>query len=57
MQNLLTVEEVVQRIKNADSAPRQPQMLLSPKLRLEYQPHRPEFYVPKLTLTNFRSTT
>jgi hypothetical protein len=49
MQNFLTVEEVVQRIKKADSAPRLPQMLHSPKLRPEYQPHRPEFYVPKLT--------
>ena len=49
MQNILTVEEVVERINKADSAPRQPQMLHSPKLRLEYQPHRPEFYVSKLT--------
>jgi hypothetical protein len=59
MQNILTVEEVVERIKKADSAPRPPQMLDSPNLRPEYQPHRPEFYVPKLTrrLINFRSTT
>jgi hypothetical protein len=42
MQNILTVEEVVERIKKADSAPRQPQMLYD-------QPRRPEFYVSMLT--------
>jgi hypothetical protein len=49
MQDILTVEEVVERIRKAGSAPRQPQVFHSPKLRPEYQPHRAAFYVPMLT--------
>jgi hypothetical protein len=59
MLNLLTVEEVVERIKTADSEASAAVAATSPRLRPESQPHRPEFYVPKLTkrLINFRSTT
>jgi hypothetical protein len=49
MLNLLTVEEVVERIKTADSEASTAVAATSPGLRPESQPHRPEFYVPKLT--------
>jgi hypothetical protein len=50
MQNNLTLDEVVERIKKEQALLKQTRMLDSPKLRTEYQQHRSEFYVPKLTL-------
>jgi hypothetical protein len=48
MLNLLTVEEVVERIKTANSEASAAVAATSPRLRPESKPHRPEFYVPKL---------
>jgi hypothetical protein len=52
MLNFLSVEEVVERIKTADTADTEASAAVaatSPRLRPESQPHRPEYYVPKLT--------
>ena len=43
MLNLLTVEEVVERIKTADSEASAADAATSPRLRPESQPHRSEF--------------
>ena len=59
MQNNLTPKEVVQRVEDIDTLLKLSRTRVSPKLRPESQPHRPEFYVPKLTrlLLNFISST